>query len=140
MTDANSNNSFNPDELASKLIQELSALGVQTNPDVELRLRTQIASSANPIETYTTIRADMLRQLNIALGQEAQIQTVINVVLGVIVLGILGLISQCASFVQKITAPPMDAAVYQRCIEAYGSSYQHYCTKEAQNTYQEQNK
>lgn len=51
----------------------------------------------------------MLRQLNTGLKEEAQIQTAISVVLGIIVFGILGLVSQCASFVQKITAPPMDA-------------------------------
>jgi hypothetical protein len=140
MTDANKTNSSNPDELASKLIHELATFGVQISSNMELELRAEIASSANPIDTYTTIRADLLRQLNSGLREEAQIGTATSVVLGVIILAIVGFISQCASFIQKATAPAIDTSVYQSCIQAYDSSYKDFCTQEAQRKYQEQQK
>ncbi|MEG4328932.1 hypothetical protein [Microcoleus sp. herbarium5] len=154
MTDTNSENTENrnlseedildeskiSDELADKLVRELTGCGVTVDEATAQLLRFKLAAAANPEEGYNELRREFNEQLSRGLREEKQLQGTTLAILGILLFAIIGFLSQCANFFSAITSPPMDAAVYRNCIEQFGvqEEYKGFCTREAQEAARKQ--
>jgi hypothetical protein len=117
-------------DLAEKLVRELAQAGIQCDDQTQMLLQAQITAANDPQEKYQQLRKEISGQLHTATREDQQMEGASFVVLGVVVLGIFGLLSQCASMFE----PPLDVTTFRSCIN---SGYpEDFCTRNAREAYQ----
>jgi len=117
-------------DLAEKLVRELAQNGIQCDEQTQMLLRAQITIAYDPQEKYQQLRKDISGQPHTAAREDQQLQNASLVGLGMVVLALFGLLSQCASLFE----PPLDVTTFRNCIN---SSYpEDFCTRKAREVYQ----
>jgi len=135
-------------DLAEKLVRELAQNGIQCDEQTQMLLRAQITIAYDPQEKYQQLRKDISGQPHTAAREDQQLRKDISgqphtaaredqqlqnaslVGLGMVVLALFGLLSQCASLFE----PPLDVTTFRNCIN---SSYpEDFCTRKAREVYQ----